>query len=74
MVVAIGAIGVAAMIVSVIGDGIPNRRASDAAHDRADRAADNGPGDRAANRASDEAVLIGKGRWGMTRRARLRLR
>ena len=64
VVVAIGAIGVAAMVVSVIGDGISNRRASNAAHDRADRAADDGPGNCAANSACDQAVLIGKGHRG----------
>jgi hypothetical protein len=43
VVVMIGVIGVAAMVVSVIGHGISDYPA----HDCADRAADNSPGDRA---------------------------
>ena len=47
VVVMIGVIGVAAMIASVIGHGIPDCRAPDTAHDRADRTANNSPGNRA---------------------------
>jgi len=43
VVVMIGVIGVAAMVASVIGHGISDYPS----HDRADRAADNSPGDRA---------------------------
>jgi hypothetical protein len=57
-------IGVAAMIASVIGDGIPDCRTADAADNCPDRAADNSPGNRAPDRASDQAVLVGKGDLG----------
>ena len=60
----IGVKGVAAMIVSVIGDGVSDCRAPDAAHDRADRTANNSPGNRAPDRSSDQAVLVGKGNLG----------
>ena len=43
VVVMIGVVGVAAIVVSVIGHGISDYPS----HDRADRAADNSPGDRA---------------------------
>jgi hypothetical protein len=43
VVVVIGMIGVAAM-VPVIGHGVSDRRAADAAHDRTDRTADDSPG------------------------------
>jgi len=64
VVVMIGVIGVAAMIASVIGHGIPDCRAPDTAHDRADRTPNNSPGDRAADRASYQAVLVGQGNLG----------
>jgi len=54
-------IGVAAMVMPVIGHGVSDCRAPDAAHDRADRTADNSPGNCAADRASDQTVLVGKG-------------
>ncbi len=53
-------ISVAAMVASVIGDGIPDCSASNAAHDRPDRTANDSPGNRAPDRASDKAVLVGK--------------
>jgi hypothetical protein len=60
VVVVIGMIGVAAM-VPVIGHGVSDRRAADAAHDRTDRTADDSPGNSTADRASDQTVLVGKG-------------
>jgi hypothetical protein len=64
VVVLIGVKGVAAMMVSVIGDGVSDCRAPDAAHDRADRTANNSSGNRAPDRSSDQAVLVGKGNLG----------
>jgi len=55
---------VAVAVVVVIGPGITDRRASDAAHDRPDRAANDRSGDSAANCASDRAVLIGETQLG----------
>jgi hypothetical protein len=54
-------IGVAAMIVPVIGHGVSDGRAANAAHDRADRTADNSPGDCTADRAGHQTVFVGKG-------------
>jgi hypothetical protein len=48
-------------MVPVIGHGVSDRRASDAAHDRTDRTADDSPGNSTADRASDQTVLVGKG-------------
>jgi hypothetical protein len=56
VVVMIGLIGVPTMVTSVIGHGISD----DPAHDRADRAADDSPGDR----TPDETGLVGKGHLG----------
>jgi hypothetical protein len=53
-------ISVAAMIVPVIGHGVSDCRAPDAADDRANRTANNSPGDCTADRASDQSVLVGK--------------
>ena len=50
----IGVIGVAAMVASVIGHGISDYPS----HDRADRAADNSPGDRAPTRPVSSAKAI----------------
>ena len=47
----IGVIGVAAMIAPVIGHRVSDCCAADAAHDRADRTANNGPSDSAADRS-----------------------
>jgi len=52
------------MVASVIGHGIPDCRAADTAHDRADRTANDRSGNRAPDRASDQAVLVGKGDLG----------
>ena len=61
VVVVIGMIGVAAVVMPVIGHGVSDCRAPDAAHNRADRTADNSPGNRAPDRASDQTVFVGKG-------------
>jgi hypothetical protein len=53
-------ISVAAMIVPVIGHGVSDCRAPDAADDRANRTANNSPGDCTADRASDQTVFVGK--------------
>jgi hypothetical protein len=60
VVVVIGMIGVAAM-VPVIGHGVSDRRAPDAADDRANRTANDSPGDSTADRASHQTVFVGKG-------------
>src|SRR5208337_3207423 len=64
VVVMIGVIGVAAMVASVIGHGIPDCRAADTADDCPDRTANNSPGNRAPDRTSDQAVLVGKCKLG----------
>jgi hypothetical protein len=61
VVVVIGVISVAAMIAPVIGHGVSNCRAPDATDDRADRTADNSPGDSAPDTSSDRAAFVGKG-------------
>jgi len=60
----IGVIGVPTMVASVIGDGVSDCSASYSAYDRPDRTANNSPGNRAPDRASDQAVLVGKGNFG----------
>jgi len=57
----IGVVGVAAVVMPVIGHRVSDCRAPDAAHNRADRTADNSPGNRASDRASDQTVFVGKG-------------
>jgi hypothetical protein len=58
--VVVAVISVAAMIVPVIGHGVSDCRAPDAADDRANRTANNGPGDCTADRARDQSGLVGK--------------
>jgi hypothetical protein len=53
IVVMIGVIGVAAMVASVIGHWVSDCRAPDASYDGSDRPANNSPGNRAADPASD---------------------
>ena len=60
VVVVIGVIGVAAVVAPVIGHGVADCRASDAAHDRADRTANNSPGDSAPDTSSDRAAFVSK--------------
>jgi hypothetical protein len=48
------------IIMMVIGDGVSDRRAADAAHHRADRTADDGAADRACNPAGDRAAFVSK--------------
>lgn len=64
VVMMIGVIGVAAMVVSVIGDGVSDCRAPDAADDGPDWTADDSPGDRAPDRAGDKTILVGQGNLG----------
>jgi hypothetical protein len=61
VVVMIGAVGVVATVVSVIGDGVSDCRATDAADDGPDWTADDGPDPRAPDRAGDQAALVGQG-------------
>ena len=61
VVVVIGVISVAAMIVPVIGHRISDCRAPNPTHDRADRTANNSPGDSAPDPSSDRAAFVGKG-------------
>jgi hypothetical protein len=51
---------VVAVIVPVIGHGVTDRRATDAANDRADRAADRSARHGAADRSGHRAALIGE--------------
>jgi hypothetical protein len=60
VVAVIGVISVAAMIAPMIGHRVSNCRAPDATHDRADRTADNSPGDGAPDTSSDRAAFVGK--------------
>ena len=60
--VVIGVISVAVMIVPVIGHRVSDRRAPDAAHDRADRAANNSSGDSAPDTPCDRAAFVSKGK------------
>jgi hypothetical protein len=60
-VVVIGVISVAAMIVPVIGHGISDCCTSNATQDRADRTANNSPGNRTPDPSSDRAAFVGKG-------------
>jgi hypothetical protein len=62
VVVVIGVISVAAMIVPVIGHRVSDRRAPDATHDRADRTANNSPGDSAPDTPCDRAAFVSKGK------------
>jgi hypothetical protein len=61
VVAVIGVISVAAMIAPVIGHRVSNCRAPDPTDDRADRTADNSPGDGAPDTSSDRAAFVGKG-------------
>ena len=61
VVVVIGVISVAAMIAPVIGHRVSDCRAPDATHDRADRTANNSPGNSAPNPSGDRAAFVGKG-------------
>ena len=61
VVVVIGVISVAAMIAPVIGHRVSDCRAPDATHDRADRTANNSPGDSAPDTSGDRAAFVGKG-------------
>jgi hypothetical protein len=61
IVVVIGVISVAAMIAPVIGHRVSDCRAPDATHDRADRTANNSPGDSAPDPSGDCAAFVGKG-------------
>jgi hypothetical protein len=61
IVVMIGVISIAAMVVPVVGHRVSDCRATDAAHDRADRPADNGPGDGATDCSSNRAAFVSKG-------------
>ena len=61
VVVVIGVISVAAMIAPVIGHRVSDCRAPDATHDRADRTANNSPGDSAPDPSGDRAAFVGKG-------------
>jgi hypothetical protein len=60
VVAVIGVISVAAMVGPMIGHRVSNCRAPDATHDRADRTANNGPGDGAPDTSSDRAAFVGK--------------
>ena len=60
VVAVIGVISVAAMIAPMIGHRVSNCRAPDATHDRADRTANNSPGDGAPDTSSDCAAFVGK--------------
>ena len=60
--VVIGVISVAAMIAPVIGHRVSDCRAPDATHDRADRTADNSPGDSAPDASRDRAAFVSKGK------------
>jgi hypothetical protein len=62
VVVAIGVISVATMIVPVIGHRISNRRAPEAAHDRADRTANNSSGHSALDTSCDRAPFVSRGK------------
>jgi len=62
VVVVIGVIGVATMIVPVIGHRVSDSRAPDATHYRADRTADNSPRDSAPDTPGDRAAFISKGK------------
>ena len=59
--VVIGVISVAAMIAPVIGHRVSDCRTPDATHDRADRTANNSPGNSAPNPSGDRAAFVGKG-------------
>jgi len=61
VVVVIRVISVATMIVPVIGHGVSDCCAPDAAHDRADWTANNSPGNSAPNPSSNRAVFVSKG-------------
>ena len=54
----IGVISVAAMIAPVIGHRVSNCRAPDDPDDRADRTADNSPGDSAPDTSGDRAAFV----------------
>jgi hypothetical protein len=51
-------VSVAAMIAPMIGHGISDCRAPDTTHDRADRTADNSPGDSAPDTSGDRAAFV----------------
>jgi hypothetical protein len=51
---------VAAVIAPMIGHGISDCRAPNATHDRADRTANNSPGDSAPDTSSDRAAFVSK--------------
>jgi RsiW-degrading membrane proteinase PrsW (M82 family) len=55
-------ISVVVMVIVVIGGRVPDRRAADAAHHRADRTADDSAADGACNPARDRAALVCKSR------------
>jgi hypothetical protein len=58
-VVMIGIGRVSVMIVPVVGHGVSDCCASDTAHDRADRTANNSSGDGAPDPSSDRTVFVG---------------
>ena len=62
VVVVIRVISVAAMIVPVIGHGVSDCCAPDPTHDRADRTANNSPGDGTPDPSSDRAIFVSKGK------------
>jgi hypothetical protein len=62
VVVVIGVVSVAAMIAPVICHRVSDRRAPDATHDRADRTANNSPGDSAPDTSGDRAAFVSKGK------------
>jgi hypothetical protein len=61
VVAVIRVISVTAMIAPVIGHRVSDCRAPDATHDRADRTANNSPGNSAPDRSGDRAAFVGKG-------------
>jgi hypothetical protein len=61
VVVVIGVISVAAMIASMIGHGISDCRTTNPTHDRANRTANNSPGNSSPDPSSDRAAFVGKG-------------
>jgi hypothetical protein len=60
VVVVIGVVSVAAVIAPMIGHGISDCRAPNATHDRADRTANNSPGDSAPDTSSNRAAFVSK--------------